>query len=115
MTAAQFRPQRADRSRPGWPPRTSDLLLPGTIYGDRINAVDMRFAKVLRFGKTKTNMGLDVYNLFNSNTATTYETVYDPRRTGRNGCSRRPCCCRGSCGSTCSSTSDRARGAVKNY
>ena len=66
---------------PGWPPDV-DLLLPGAVYGDRINAVDMRFAKVLRFGKTKTNVGLDVYNLFNSNTPTTYETVYDPATNG---------------------------------
>ena len=59
-----------------------DLLLPGAVYGDRINVVDMRVAKVLRFGRTKANVGLDVYNLFNANTATTYETVYDPATNG---------------------------------
>jgi hypothetical protein len=84
-----------------------DLLLPGTLYGDRINVVDMRFAKVLRFGSTRTNVGLDVYNLLNSNTPTTYETVYDPATNGRDGCSRRRCCCRDSCGSTCRWISDR--------
>jgi hypothetical protein len=38
----------------------------------------MRFAKILRFGKTRTNVGVDVYNVFNSNTATSYEAICDP-------------------------------------
>jgi len=40
--------------------------------------VDMRIAKVLRFGKYRTNVGLDIYNLANANTPTAYENVYDP-------------------------------------
>ena len=59
-----------------------DLLLPGAVYGDRINALDLRFAKVLRFGGQAPNVGLDLYNLFNANTPTTYETVYDPATNG---------------------------------
>jgi hypothetical protein len=82
MTAAQFKAATGRTLAPGLATQDVDLLLPGQIYGDRINAVDMRFAKVLRFGKTKTNVGLDVYNLFNSNTPTTYETVYDPATNG---------------------------------
>src|SRR6185436_7050117 len=78
MTAAQFRTATGKTLAPGLATQDVDLLLPGAVYGDRINAVDMRFAKVLRFGKLKANVGLDVYNLFNSNTPTTYETVYDP-------------------------------------
>jgi len=38
--------------------------------------IDMRFAKVLRFGKTRTDIGVDLYNLLNSNYANTYETTY---------------------------------------
>ena len=51
---------------------TVDLTLPGQIYGDRINAMDMRFAKVLRFGHTRTLVGLDLYNLLNANPGLTY-------------------------------------------
>jgi hypothetical protein len=51
---------------------TVNLTLPGQLYGDRINNVDMRFAKILRFGGTRTNVGLDLYNLFNANTPTGY-------------------------------------------
>ncbi len=56
--------------------QTVDLTLPGQIYGDRINAVDMRFAKVLRFGRTRTNVGIDLYNLFNSNVGTAFNQAY---------------------------------------
>jgi hypothetical protein len=57
-------------------------VLPGTVYGDRINAVDMRFSKVLRFGLKRANVGVDLYNIFNANTPTNYETVFDPATNG---------------------------------
>ena len=49
-----------------------DLTLPGQLYGERVNSVDMRFAKILRIHNTKTNIGIDLYNLFNSNAGTAY-------------------------------------------
>jgi hypothetical protein len=55
-----------------------DLLLPGQLYGDRINVVDFRFSKILKFSRTRAVVGLDLYNLFNANTATSYSTGYDP-------------------------------------
>ena len=82
MSAAQFLAATGRPLATGLATQDVNLVLPGDVYGDRINAVDMRFAKVLRFGKYKTNVGLDVYNLANSNTATTYETVYDPATNG---------------------------------
>jgi Carboxypeptidase regulatory-like domain len=82
MSSAQFLAATGRPLAPGVATQDVNLVLPGAIYGDRINVLDMRFAKVLRFGKTRTNVGLDVYNLFNSNTGTTYETVYDPATNG---------------------------------
>jgi hypothetical protein len=32
----------------------------------------MRFTKIVRFGRTRTNIGIDLYNLFNANTGTTF-------------------------------------------
>ena len=47
------------------------------LYADnRRTQVDMRFAKVLRLGRTRTDIGVDLYNLLNSNYATAYETSY---------------------------------------
>ena len=33
-------------------------------------------AKVLRFGRTKSDVGIDLYNLFNSNKGTAYDGVF---------------------------------------
>jgi hypothetical protein len=51
---------------------TLDLARPGEVFPDRLNTVDMRFTKILRFGRTRTNVGIDLYNLFNANTGTTF-------------------------------------------
>ena len=54
----------------------TNILTAGELYGDRITQVDMRIAKLLRFGRTRTNVGIDFYNLFNSNVPLTYVNVY---------------------------------------
>jgi hypothetical protein len=47
------------------------------LYADnRRTQVDMRVAKILRFGRTRTDIGVDLYNLLNSNYALAYETTY---------------------------------------
>jgi hypothetical protein len=46
------------------------------LYGPRVNQVDMRFAKIVRFRTMRANIGVDVINLFNANTATAYTTTY---------------------------------------
>ena len=51
---------------------TVNLIQPGTLYGDRVNEIDVRFAKILRFGSTRTNIGVDVYNIINSAAVLTY-------------------------------------------
>ena len=44
---------------------------------DRHYQVDMRFAKIFRFGGRRLDIGADFYNLFNVNTATAYDGTYD--------------------------------------
>jgi hypothetical protein len=44
--------------------------------GQRRTQVDMRFAKILRFGQTRTDIGVDLGNLLNTNYATTWENTY---------------------------------------
>jgi len=55
---------------------TVNLLAPGQMYGDRINQLDFRAAKILRFGRTKTMIGVDMYNALNSSAILTYNNTY---------------------------------------
>jgi hypothetical protein len=55
-----------------------NLVQPGTLFGDRTNQFDLRFAKVLTFGRTRTNVGVDLFNALNSNTATSYNQTFGP-------------------------------------
>ena len=45
---------------------TVNLVEPGTLYGARLNNVDMRIAKIFRLGATRAQIGADVYNLLNT-------------------------------------------------
>jgi hypothetical protein len=82
MTPAQFLAATGVPLRAGLAQQSVDLLTPGAVYGDRITVLDLRLAKVLRFGNKRLNIGLDLYNLFNANQATAYETVFDPATAG---------------------------------
>jgi hypothetical protein len=57
---------------------TVNLIAPGALYGDRVNEIDLRLAKVLRFGRTRTNVGFDIYNILNSNPVLTYNNAFIP-------------------------------------
>ena len=54
------------------PQVTLDLARLGDVYPDRLNKVDMRVSKILRFGRFRANVGFDLYNLFNANTGTAF-------------------------------------------
>jgi hypothetical protein len=82
MNATQFQTATGRTLRPGVTTETVNLLLPGEIYGERVNNVDMRFAKIVRVHRTRANIGIDVYNLMNSNTGTAFEASYDPTTNG---------------------------------
>jgi Carboxypeptidase regulatory-like domain len=55
---------------------TVNLIEPGTLYGDRVNQFDLRFAKILRFGRTRTNVGFDIYNVASSAPVLTYNQTF---------------------------------------
>jgi hypothetical protein len=56
--------------------QTVNLLLPGELYGDYVRQVDLRMGKILRLGRTRTLVGIDVYNLFNANPGLTYQQAF---------------------------------------
>ena len=43
---------------------------------DRRTQIDMRFAKIFRFGSRRVDVGVDLSNLLNTNYTTTYENTY---------------------------------------
>ncbi len=55
---------------------TVNLIAPQTMFGDRINQVDFRIAKVLRFGRNRAQVGVDIFNAMNSNVPLGYLQTY---------------------------------------
>lgn len=53
-----------------------NLVEPGTLFGDRINQLDLRVAKILRFGQSRTQIAFDVYNATNASAVQTYNQTY---------------------------------------
>jgi hypothetical protein len=82
MTPAQFLTATGVALRAGLAQQSVNLLAPGAVYGDRVNVTDLRVAKVVRFGGKRLNVGVDLYNLFNANPPTTFETVFDVATVG---------------------------------
>jgi hypothetical protein len=52
------------------------LVAPGTLYGERMHQVDLRFAKTVRVGPTRLQGQFDLYNAFNANPIRAYTGTY---------------------------------------
>jgi hypothetical protein len=64
------------------PPGVGTPFLLGTTYGDRLNQLDLRFSKILRFGGNDTlDLNFDIYNALNSDAVLTETAAY----SGTNG------------------------------
>jgi hypothetical protein len=55
---------------------TVNIVDPASMYGDRLNQLDMRFSKLFRLGTTRTTVNLDVNNVLNVNPVTAESPVY---------------------------------------
>jgi carboxypeptidase family protein len=60
---------------------TVNLIPPETFFAERRNNVDLRLSKILRYGRTRTQVGVDVYNLMNNDTVTGFSETYSPTST----------------------------------
>jgi hypothetical protein len=56
----------------------SNLLVPNTMFEDRLNQFDLRFSKIVRVGGARVQGMLDIYNLFNANTVLDVNTRIGP-------------------------------------
>jgi hypothetical protein len=57
---------------------TVNLIPPGTRFGDRINELDVRLAKILRFGHSRTTAAVEVYNALNASAGLSYNNAFVP-------------------------------------
>jgi hypothetical protein len=57
---------------------TVNLIPAGTFYAARRNNLDFRVAKVFRYGRTRTQIGLDIYNATNTDVVTGYNQTFVP-------------------------------------
>jgi hypothetical protein len=64
--------------RGGFTPTTVNvqLYLNNEAYGERINLFDVKLAKNIRFHGKRLLVGADIYNFFNSDGITSYNTTY---------------------------------------
>jgi outer membrane receptor protein involved in Fe transport len=53
-----------------------NLLNTNELYGERVTTVDLKLAKNFRFRNTRATVGVDVYNLFNSDAIQDYIDTY---------------------------------------
>ena len=53
-----------------------NLVEPGEVIGDRINQVDLRVGKILRFRNMRTQISVDLYNALNANPIETYNQAF---------------------------------------
>jgi hypothetical protein len=59
---------------------TVNVVEPNTMFGDRIDQLDIRIGKILRFGRTRTNINLDIVNALNSNDNLAYSPTFGATR-----------------------------------
>jgi hypothetical protein len=71
------------RPLPGAQPfMTVNLVQPGSMFTPGLNQLDLRFAKLVRFGTTRTMISLDLYNATNANTILTLNNNFVVGATG---------------------------------
>jgi len=60
---------------------TVNLIRPGSLYGDRLNQLDIRIAKAFGWGRTQTLVAVEAYNALNSSAVLAYNATFVPGGT----------------------------------
>ena len=66
----------------GTPENSANLRVQLAPYGakgeftDRVNQLDLRISKILRFGGNRATAGIDIYNALNSNSVLTLNNAF---------------------------------------
>ena len=70
-TNAQVQPSLGRPLSGGAANVTVNLVAPGTMYGDRVNELSLRFSKLLKFDRLRTSANFDIANALNTSTVLT--------------------------------------------
>jgi hypothetical protein len=60
---------------------TVNLIEPRSFYGERMNQLDLRFGKLLRYAGTRVQLNVDLYNVLNQAAVLTESNAYSSFRT----------------------------------
>jgi hypothetical protein len=60
---------------------TVNLVAPGTMYGDRVNELDVRLAKLMTLGGSRTTIAVEMYNALNASAVLSYNNAFIPGGT----------------------------------
>jgi hypothetical protein len=55
-----------------------NLIPPQTVFADRRNNIDFRVAKIFRYNRTRTQVGVDIYNVTNTDVITGFNYGFVP-------------------------------------
>lgn len=55
-----------------------NIVAPGTMYGDRVNELDVRVARTLRAGRSRATVAVEIYNALNSSAVLAYNNAFIP-------------------------------------
>jgi hypothetical protein len=53
-----------------------NLIAPGTMYGDRVNEIDFKIARIVKVARTRVNAGAEIYNALNSSAILAYNPTF---------------------------------------
>ncbi len=51
-------------------------MTPNTLFEDRLNQVDVRFSRLIKFGRARIQAQFDAYNIFNAGTILSVNATY---------------------------------------
>jgi hypothetical protein len=75
-TAAQIQSSLGRALAGGAATATINVVPPFSLFGDRVNQLDLRAGKIFRFGSRRIQANVDLYNLFNASAVLNYNNTY---------------------------------------
>jgi hypothetical protein len=75
-TNAQLQPSLGRVLSGGAANATVAIVTPGTMFGERLNQLDLRFSKILRLAGSRSLINFDLYNALNGNPVRSVNSAY---------------------------------------